>query len=395
MRSVIQWTSVCVAAIVLVGAYIYVDKAIDAQQNQVRKARPTPPEQAVQITVMKASAGTYAASIQASGLVSPRYELTLSNQVSGEVDYLSDVFEAGQIVPKGHLLASLTNPQLDSDLASAKNTLASARLALKEEQRQGAQAKAEWDAAGFQDAPDSDLVLREPQLAVAQAEVDAALAALDNAQQDLQHTNIQAPFNALVVSREVALGSYLSANTEVATLYSTDRAEIVLDLSNSDWLKLPDESSLLADWPVTVQSIDTQAQWQGKVLRVGKHIDEETRMRSLTVSVDHPFEQSPNLLPGSFVTVSLQGKKIPSLWRLPSTALSQKSEIWYLDKDSRLAAFETTPRFVDKNYVYIDFPQAMQEDSYMVLVNPYNSYVQGTLVDPIIKREKGSKGSQP
>ncbi|MEO9911613.1 MAG: HlyD family efflux transporter periplasmic adaptor subunit, partial [Lentilitoribacter sp.] len=280
--------------------------------------------------------------------------------------------------------------------ASAKNTLASAVLALKEEIRQGEQAKAEWQAAGFNTAPDSDLVLREPQLAAAQAEVDAAKEALKDAQADLAHTKIKAPFDALITARSISPGRYLSSDSEVGTLYSIDRAEIQIDLSNSDWLKLPDTSTLLEKkWPVTIHSIDDDSQWQGKILSVGLHIDETTRMRSLVIGLDNPLTQSTPLLLGSFVTISLEGKALDNLWRLPNTALSQKSEIWYLDEDSRLAAFETTPKFVDTQYVYIDVPVGMRDKSYQVLIKPYNSYIKGALVAPIENINASQKGNQP
>ncbi|MEO9273381.1 efflux RND transporter periplasmic adaptor subunit [Marinomonas sp. 5E14-1] len=400
MKRLSLWITLILALISIVGVYFYITSAVEAQNNKVRKARPEAPAQAVQITVMDAAIGTYASSISTSGLVEPRYSLTLTNQVSGEVTQISNQFEPGQVIKKGLILATLKNTELNSDVASAKNTLASAELALKEEIRQGEQARAEWEASGFDEVPDSDLVLREPQLAAAQAEYEAAKAELENAQNDLKNTKLIAPFDALVVERSISPGSYLSSGAEVGTLYSIDRAEIQVDLSSSDWLKLPDTQTLLtSNWPVTISSVDGNATWQGKILSVGLHIDESTRMRSLTISLDKPLDQTPQLIPGSFVGITLQGKQLENLWRLPNTALSQKSEIWYLDENKRLSAFETTPRFVDSNYVYIQVPESMREGTYQVLVQPYNSYIKGTLVDPVKVSTKTTnaapKGNNP
>ncbi len=381
----LQWILLTLAVVSVVAVYIYIQFAVEAQNNKIRQPRPEAPEQAINLSVVSAKMGSYAAQIKASGLANPRYSLTLTSQVNGEIISLSEQFEVGQLVKKGHVLARINNVELSSAVASARNTLASAELALKEEIRQGEQARAEWEAAGFQEAPDSDLVLREPQLAAAQAEFDAAKAELASAQNDLRHANIVAPFDALIVERTVSPGSYLSSGNEIGTLYSVDRAEISVDLSNSDWLKLPDTQTLLqGNWPVQIGGIDTNTQWQGNILNVGLHIDEDTRMRSLTVALDRPLSQETPLVPGSFVQITLKGKLLDKLWRLPNTALSKKSEIWYLDKDSRLAAFETTPRFVDSQYVYIQVPEAMQSQNYQVLVQPYNSYIKGTLVSPTL-----------
>lgn len=396
MKRFSLWITLILALISIGGVYFYITNALEEQNNKVRKPRPEAAEQALQISVIDAELGSYAAQISASGLVEPRYSLTITNQVSGEISRLSNQFESGKIVKKGHLLATLKNTELASLVASAKNTVASAELALKEEIRQGEQARAEWDASGFNEAPDSDLVLREPQRVAAQAELASAQAALLNAQNDVNNTKITAPFDALIVERLVSPGSYLSAGSDIGTLYSVDRAEITIDLSNSDWFKLPDTNTLLnANWPVTIASIDDNATWQGHILNVGLHIDETTRMRSLTIGLNKPLEQASPLIPGSFVSISLKGKPLDNLWRLPNTALSQKSEIWYLDADNRLAAFETTPRFVDAKYVYIQVPDAMQKARYQVLVQPYNSYVKGTLVAPIKASTNSVKGNNP
>ncbi|BFM51240.1 efflux RND transporter periplasmic adaptor subunit [Marinomonas sp. THO17] len=347
-------------------------------------------ETAVKVSVIKVQSREYAPIIQGSAVTAPRYSLTLTSQVSGEVIEISPQLEAGKRVKQGDVLAVLRNRELNSAVASAEKNLASAELALKEEVRQGDQAKAEWQAAGFTGQPESDLTWRIPQLAEAEAEVNSAKAALMEARDNLQNTKVLAPFNALITDRNIAPGSYLSSSSEIATLYSTDRVEIALELANSDWTKLPNAATLLAgDWPVTVRSIDdSQANWTGKVISVGQHIDTTTRMRSLTVAVTAPLDQDIPLLPGAFVTVELQGKTLKNLWKLPNSALSQRGDIWFLNEDSRLDYFPTTPLFVDTKYTYILVPEAMRGQTYSVLTKPYNSYQKGTLVDAIEQGEK-------
>lgn len=389
MKRFSLWIILILALTSLVAAYLYVSTAIEAKENKVRKPRPAAKEQAIKMTVVDTEVGVYAPIIQASGLVKPRYSITIRNQVSGTVSQLSNHFESGKIVKKGQLLARLSNNELQSNLASAKKDLASAELALKEEKRQGDQAKAEWEASGFAEEPDSDLVLRQPQLAAAQAEYNSAKAALKKAQDDLKKTQILSPFDALIISRNIVPSNYLTANSEIGSLYSIDRAEITIDLPSSDWAQLADEETLVSSSsPAFIHSIDTDASWQGNIISVGLHIDETTRMRSLTIGLDKPLEQTPLLIPGSFVKVALEGKPQNNLWRLPNTSLSQRSEIWYLDERSRLATFETTPSFVDAEYIYVPVPEKLQGQKVQVLVQPYNSYLEGTLVSPVTQGDK-------
>ena len=394
MKRLSLWVTLIISLATVIGAYFYVTSAIQEKNNKVRKPRPEASEQALQITVMDVKTGSYTTSINASGLVEPRYSLSLTSQVSGEVTQISNLFEPGKVVKKGHLLTTLKNTELNSLVTSAENTLASAGLALKEEQRQGEQAKAEWKISGSNEAPDSDLVLREPHLVVAKAEYASAKAQLINAENNLQNTKIIAPFDALIIERAVSPGSYLSSGGNIGTLYSVDRAEINVDLSNSDWSKLPDATSLLSsNRPVLIESITNDSSWNGKVIHVGLHIDTSTRMRSLTIGLDKPLEQTPILIPGAFVNVTLQGKHYNNLWQLPNTALSQKSEIWYLDANNRLSTFETTPLFSDNQHIYIDVPNKLQNKPIQVVIQPYNSYLEGTLVSPIKQSVQSIKGN--
>ncbi|WP_421850097.1 efflux RND transporter periplasmic adaptor subunit [Marinomonas sp.] len=377
-----QWILLIISVLIAVAAYFYIDDALSEKEFDLGKPLPEKKEEALDISVVSVNASSHKATIKASGIANPRYKLTLNSKVSGEVAKVSDHLEAGQRVKKGDILVSLNNKELNSAVANAKKTLASAELALKEEMRQGDQARAEWKAAGFKGDPDSDLVLRVPQLANAQAEVDSAKATLLEAQDNLKHTQIVAPFDALVISRNISPGSYLSSGGEVATLYSTDRAEITINLASTDWQKLPDMKTLLNRTSVIIHSIDSNDQWQGRVIGIDQHIDTTTRMRSLIVGVDSPLDQTPPLLPGSFVTTQLEGKAIANLWKLPSTALSQKSEIWYVNDEKRLDAFDTTPFFVDSQSIYILVPENLRNRAYQVVKKPFSSYLKNTLVNP-------------
>ncbi|WCN09030.1 efflux RND transporter periplasmic adaptor subunit [Marinomonas mediterranea] len=422
MKYITQWAVLCLALVIAAGSYWYINDALQDEsgstaflgegggprpgkgpggpkgepgggsrrgesaqtgKQQSVRANEQESEKAIVLSVVTVSPSSYAPTINATGLVKPRYDLTLTSKVSGEVTHISSHFELGKRVEKGDELIRLSNKELNSAVADARKTLASAELALKEEERQGEQAQAEWKAAGFAGKPDSDLVLRKPQLADAKATVNAAKASLSEAIDDLKHTKITAPFDALVVSQDVTPGANISANGELATLYSTDRAEISLNLSSSDWVKLPDTKTLLvSNWPALITSIDSDIRWDGSVIAASQHIDTSTRMRSLTIGLMSPLDQAQPLLPGAFVSVSLKGKQIDQLWKLPSTALSQQSEIWYLDDENRLNAFEVTPLFSDSDSIYIPVPIAFLEQPYHVLVKPFSSYLKGMLAKP-------------
>ncbi|MCK2182750.1 efflux RND transporter periplasmic adaptor subunit [Halomonas getboli] len=335
------------------------------------------------VSVVEVTAGRYQPRVEGYGEASPHYELELTAQVSGRVESLSDRFASGRVVPAGEPLATLDDKAYQEAVAEAEATLATNRVSLLEEQREGEQARRDWQRSGLNGDPDSPLVLRAPQLAATQADVKQAEQALASAQEDLADTRIEAPFDALVVSRDVAPGSYLQAGGSVATLYSTDRVEIAVALSASEWARLEDpESGEVAPEAVTLSAVDTGQQWQGRVLRSERHLDED-RQRSLIVAVDAPLAQTPALLPGTFLEVSLEGREIDGLWRLPPSALSQAGEIWYLTEGDHLASVAVDPLFSDRDYLYVRPPAELAEGTHRVVSHPLNSYLPGMVVTPV------------
>nr|WP_205600937.1 efflux RND transporter periplasmic adaptor subunit [Halomonas socia] len=356
IRRHFQWfvlaAALCLAA--SVGLYVI------HQMGRVAERQPPAQPALVQrpsVAVLHVQASRHEARVEGYGELRPRHELNVIAQVAGQVLEMADGFETGRQLSRGELLVRLEDESYREALASAEATLASARVTLLEEQRQGQQAGAEWRSAGLAGEPDSELVLRQPQLAAAQAALRHAERSLASAQRDLEHTRIVAPFDALVVSRAVAPGSYLQAGSEVATLYSTERFEAAVPLSADHWSRLLNALAMIeARWPVELLGVETGERWLGYVQRVEYH-QGETRQRSLVVAVESPLERQPALLPGTFVEVHLAGRSLDGLWKLPASALSQNGEIWYVQASGTLASFAADVLFSDQQAIYVAAPR--------------------------------------
>uniref|UniRef100_UPI00356A0C65 efflux RND transporter periplasmic adaptor subunit n=1 Tax=Marinobacter sp. TaxID=50741 RepID=UPI00356A0C65 len=223
----------------------------------------------------------------------------------------------------------------------------------------------------------------QPQVAEAKAAVSAAEAAVASAKKDLAQTLIRAPFDALIVSRNVSPGSYLQAGGEIAELYSADRVEISLPLSQQDWHNLPNITVLnKGRWPVALISVETGQQWSGYIQRAERHLDDTTRQQSLVAAVDRPLEQAEILAPGTFVRAEIQGRELNNLWRLPASSLSQRGEIWY-ETDGILARFSSAPVASDEQAIYIRPPSSLYGQPVNVLAHPLSTYMPGMAVNPV------------
>ncbi|WP_317932924.1 efflux RND transporter periplasmic adaptor subunit [Halioxenophilus sp. WMMB6] len=336
---------------------------------------------AAEVSVVTVSADEYQAQVSGFGAADPHYSLAVTAKVSGYIEQLADNFEAGAVVRQGEQLAALDDTEYRAQLAAAKQALSQAQLTLIEEQRQAQQARTEWQSSGLGGEPDSPLVLRQPYVEAARSAVASAAAEVANAERNLSYTQVLAPFDGLVVARDIAPGGYVQAGGQLGTLYSSDRVEIKLSLSALEWQQLPSAEQMITDrQPVTVASVDGDGQWQGYVIRAEQHLNGETRQRALIVAVDQPLAAAQPLLPGAFVSVAIPGRALAGLWRLPSSAQSQRGEIWYVADDSTLASFTAKPLFGDGEFIYVAPPVALLAGSRQVLIHPLNGYLPGLAV---------------
>ncbi|MDX2463346.1 MAG: efflux RND transporter periplasmic adaptor subunit [Porticoccus sp.] len=382
-----QYLILTVSVTILVGVLFFNHQLLQGQTDD--KPQPAPKKiilPDVNVTAVKSA--EYAVKISGFGEAKTHFTLSLKAQNSGQIVRIAENFESGCRVAKDTVLVQIKDTDYLSEVAGVKSEVATARLELLEEQREASQAQAEWRASGLSGDPDSALVLHEPQLEAAQASVTKAEASLASAEKNLSLTRITAPFDAIVVERLTAPGSYVQAGTEVATLYSTDLVEIAVPLSTRDWSNLPDSKTLNnSRWPVQLTGVENGQTWQGRILRAQQHVDEASRQRTLFVAVDSPLDQEQPLLPGTFVKAGITGRTLDNVWKLRSSSLSQRGEIWYLSDKDTLSKFATKPLFSDGNSIYIEVPEEFTATSTRIVDHPLSSYLSGMKVHPVLEND--------
>ncbi|MCP3395173.1 efflux RND transporter periplasmic adaptor subunit [Bradyrhizobium sp. CCGB12] len=233
--------------------------------------------------------------------------------------------DIGDHVKKGDLLADITAPELDQQIAQAQATLAQNQAALQ-------QAQASRELADVTNARDSNLVkrgwltaqqgdndrltLRAQQAAVgvAQSNITAQQAQIKVLQQEKSYQRVVAPFDGVITQRNVDNGSLVQAgSTFMFTLMHPNviRTQVFVP---------QDEAFGVApgvDADIRVPEIPGRT-FPGKVTRIATALQPGSRTLLTEIDVPNP---DGLLSPGIYCTVELSiPRKTPSMV-IPSDAL--------------------------------------------------------------------------
>ena len=285
--------------------------------------------------------------VPAQGTVAARTESDLVAQVSGEVIEVAPAFAAGGFFRQGTTLARIDPRDYELGLATARVQVAQARLQLAREEEESRIAREEWDRVG--EGEPTSLVLREPQLAQAQAALEAAQAQIERARLNLERTRIRAPFDGRVRIKRVDVGQVVGPNAPLGRIYAVDYAEIELPIPDRQLAYLDldlsfTESGEMANGPAVdfnANFAGEQRTWRGRVVRVGGEINPATRMVHLVARVDDPYgvqnrrAQNPMfpLAVGLFVEADIYGKRAKDVILLPRSALRGEDQVLVVEDD--------------------------------------------------------------
>ena len=301
-----------------------------------------PPKASINVAVQMLQPQNYQVMVDSYGTVKPRTQSLLVAQASGLIINISDDFREGGFFKKGAVLIQLDDRDYQAEVKSAQANLLTAKQGLLEEQARGQQAITDWQRLG-NDKPASSLVLREPQLAAAQAQVLSAQATLEKAKLNLERTQIIAPFAGRVLSRNVDLGQVVSNNTQLATIYAIDSVEIRLPIKNKDlpFINLPEQyrdgAKNQAGSVIKFSSdLVGEQTWQGQLARTEGAIDESAQQLYVVAKINDPYKATQsNQYPikiGQYVKAQITGKTVSDALIIANSTIYQGSYVYIVEQ---------------------------------------------------------------
>lgn len=308
------------------------------------------------VDVYEIHPGPWPTTVTATGLVSPAREIVLSPQVTGSILWTSPNLMPGGRFAKDELLARIDPRDFEIAVQQEKSKLRAAELELEQESARQGIAQKEWELLGNEKSQHTkELALRKPQLAVATMRVQAAQSALDKAQLNHKRTWLRAPFDASVVNETLDVGQLVGPSSRAAHLIGTEEfwVKVAVPVSALEWIH-PTSDALPSTATITQEiGQGKTVQRQGRVLRLITQLNPQTRRAEVLVAIENPMEASRGipLLPGAFVTVTIEGAPQNGVLKVPRAAVRGGDTVWVV-KDNKLTRMRLTSQWATKDALF-------------------------------------------
>jgi RND family efflux transporter MFP subunit len=299
--------------ILIVGAVAVAYTGISGRRQDDSKLKQWTQEQAIApVATVTPKRGGEVRELVLPGNVDAFYSANIHGQVKGYVqEWRKDI---GAKVHQGDILAVVDTPELDQSIAVAQSELARAKANL-------ALAKvtaARWNslratAAVSQQAADE----KDADARARQAEVDAAQSNVDRLKAEKGFANIVAPFDGVVTTRNVDVGSLVRADgtnsQALFTVADIHQMRIYVPVPESYAAELKDGMKATLELPEY-----PDRKFEATILTTAHAIDQKSRTLLVELLADN---KDGLLAPGAFTRVHFQIPPDPNTLTIPASAL--------------------------------------------------------------------------
>ncbi|MFT4862572.1 MAG: RND family efflux transporter MFP subunit [Pseudohongiellaceae bacterium] len=349
----------------------------------------------VAVRVIEAELNSVQLIVESQGKVQPARTASLSAAVEGPVAWISPAMEAGGYVPAGAPLMRLDATDFETALERSRASM------------QQAEAEAEFASSElnrFKELAAKSLASAS-QLQSTKRGADVAISLLANAQAsynqallDLERTEIKAPFNAIIESRDVELGQYVNRAQAVAVVHGADEVEVRVPLAirQLGYLDIPlgSRGQLTPEQApdVTLKGYygGQEYNWVGDLVRTEAVIDADSNTVQTIIRVTQPIsavgdakgskKASIPLPIGLFVQAKIQGRIVADLISLPRSVIRNNNQVLVVDAENKMHYRDVEIYRLEESRVLISAGLLPGE---LICISPIQAVVEGMSVQPV------------
>jgi multidrug efflux system membrane fusion protein len=331
-----RWLAGVLAVIlVVVGVYLFRARSGDAQPS-ARNRRSGPNTQVVPVVTAKVKSGDMNVYLSGLGTVTALNTVTLKSRVDGQLDKV--LFQEGQLVTAGQLLAQLDPRPFEVQLAQAEGQLARDQALLT-----NAQIDLERYRVLFKEdsVPKQQLDTQESLVRQFEGTIKADQSQVDNAKLQLIYCRITAPITGQVGLRLVDAGNMVHASDANGLVIIAQLQPITVLFT------LPEDNlpavlaKVKAKQQLSVTAFDRE---QKKLLATGslQSIDNQIDPTTGTVKLKAVFANADSaLFPNQFVNARISVDTLRNVTLVPNAAIQrspQSTFVYTVNPDNTVAA---------------------------------------------------------
>jgi membrane fusion protein, multidrug efflux system len=255
---------------------------------------------------------------EAVGTIEAIEEITVVSEINASV--VDIPFTEGSQIKKGELIAQLDDSQLAAEVSSAEALYAQSLATYNRVKK-----VVDQKAGTPQDLDDALASLK-----VAEANLKLSQARLDK-------TRIVAPFNGMIGSRRVSVGSFLRTGDPITELANLNEIRINFSAPERYLSELKRGSEVIVYSPVYPGH-----EVKGRIIAIEPIIDSDTRTARIVARVQNPGQK---FRPGMSANVSVILSKRPEALTIPTEAVfanGNQSFVYIVNADSSVALAPVT-----------------------------------------------------
>lgn len=239
-------------------------------------------------------------------------EATIVATSNGVVSFSNQTITAGAPVSTGSTIVTISAKNLSDGDPTAKAKIAY-ETALKEYQRAEGLVK--------------DKIISAKEFEQARFRYETAKTAYEAQASNVTAAGVRitSPISGFITNRLVNQGEYVSIGQPIATVSQNRKLQLRAEVAESyfDQLKAIGNANFITSYNNQVHKLTDLS---GKLLSVGK----ASSGTSFYIPVTFEFDNTGNIIPGSFVEVYLLGSSVENVISIPLTALTEEQGIYFV-----------------------------------------------------------------
>lgn len=332
----------------VLGVTIAIGSLMYLSPNEVE--RRAEDENAVVLDVLPVQVASSRITIHANGVAQPASEIPLIAEVSGRVLEINQEFVAGASVDPEQVLAKIDSEPYELALAQRRNEVSGASLHLADTRARASVAERTSARRA------TEYARMVPHLAEAETRLEAARAAMRNAQLELSRTEVRVPFAGRLRDVQVRAGQYVTAGQVLGYLYTPDQIEVRLPIRDQ-WLSLIDlpldgsEPEVPVNVTFKANFAGFERSWHGEIVRREGGLNKNQMVHLMARVL--PEEGHVPLEPGVWLEAEIEGAEMRGVTILPEAAVGRDSRVWLVNAQQQLERRNISVLYRDDKQVYV------------------------------------------